>query len=278
MEKPYKTLLEGIPIPVVVWRRNGSSIVLEEHNPAAERFLKIFEIVKDIISVRDLFHPDSETFGLLTQSIQSRTSLSREAEYRMTSHPNAGIARVTVFPLGDDLHALVLEDITDLRKAQDALERASRTDALTGLANRRVFRETLEAEHSRTRRYGRPYSVLLADIDHYKDLNDAYGHAYGDQVLVRVGDLIVESLRDHDLVARWGGEEFSMLLPETESVEAKAVAEKLRTTLESAELHATVSIGGAVNDGSQDPERTLIAADTSLQKAKKMGRNRVEFL
>src|SRR5258706_80222 len=107
-------------------------------------------------------------------------------------------------------------------------ERSARTDALTGLANRRVFHETLEAEIRRSRRYRWPVTVLLLDLDYFKDVNDSHGHMLGDLVLERVGGIVRHAVRDADAACRCGGEEFGVVLPETAREGGYAVAERIR--------------------------------------------------
>ena len=161
------------------------------------------------------------------------------------------------------------------------------TDPLTGAANRRAFLERAREEIARSRRYGHPLSVLMADIDHFKRINDTHGHAAGDEALKRFAQLMRDDLRPSDLVGRYGGEEFVVLLPETEVADAPVVAERLRAKVEAAELvhegtrfRMTVSIGVAAVDlynssvgGSIEP--ALNEADAALYRAKESGRNRV---
>lgn len=269
-------LYRELPLPVFIWRHEGEQFFLDSCNEAASRELdgSLPELTGQPLS--RIYPGGSEVVLEVKRCFHYRNATKKEIEYRTLIKPEIRIVRLTCMFDKPDRVISVTEDLTDLREAEKALELAARTDELTGVSNRKIFRYAIEAEHSRTRRYGRPYSVILADIDHYKKLNDEYGQDFGDQVLVRVADLLKESLRDHDTVARWGGEEFIMLLPETERDEARTVAEKLRKAVESADMHVTVSVGVAVNDGMQDPERTLIAADRNLKRAKDLGRNRVE--
>lgn len=171
-----------------------------------------------------------------------------------------------------------------LREATARLEQLAATDALTGLANRRVFDERLGEEFRRSRRYGRPLAVLMIDLDHFKRVNDEYGHPFGDLVLVGAAEIARASLREFDLVARYGGEEFVVLLPETGVDAALAVAEKLRSGVSAREferngtsVRTSVSIGVAgLPDPEIDDEHALVArADEALYAAKRSGRDRV---
>ena len=177
--------------------------------------------------------------------------------------------------------------VRELELANRRLERMSLSDGLTGIANRRCFDEILaEACRARSGR-GSPLALLLVDVDHFKDLNDACGHVYGDECLRDLARLCAEMVRgDGDLVARYGGEEFVLLLRECDRAEAQRVAELLRRRVEALSIahpaspvsqHLSVSIGMAVlpPDSRQPPELLIARADRALYAAKEQGRNRV---
>jgi diguanylate cyclase (GGDEF)-like protein len=164
-------------------------------------------------------------------------------------------------------------------------KRMAITDGLTGLHNSRYFKQVFPYELSRARRYAKPLSLIMMDIDHFKNLNDTYGHPKGDQVLAGVGKVLSNSLRAADFSFRYGGEEFAVLLPETRLEGAFLVAESLRDKMSKslspllgteAEQQITISFGVACfpNDGSST-DQLLKHADQCLYKAKKQGRNRV---
>ncbi|WP_143086052.1 sensor domain-containing diguanylate cyclase [Formivibrio citricus] len=179
---------------------------------------------------------------------------------------------------------VVATDITERKKIEKELERLARTDSLTGLANRRHFLELAELELSRMARYGGCLSVLMMDIDHFKHINDNHGHKAGDMVLQKMGQSCREALRDIDLVGRMGGEEFAILLPQTDGAQAQEVAERLRRTISAARialnsgevLCVTVSLGVAtLTAGAVSMDTLLNQADKALYQAKHEGRNRV---
>lgn len=162
------------------------------------------------------------------------------------------------------------------------LEKEAITDPLTGLYNRRYFLQQGQKELLRARRYCYPLSLLMLDLDHFKKVNDIYGHAIGDQVLIRTARRILDSIRDVDIAARYGGEEFVVLLPETNIKSATTVAERIREKIASTpykvkqnlELNLTVSIGTATLPKETTDLRELIdLADQGLYEAKKRGRN-----
>lgn len=158
-------------------------------------------------------------------------------------------------------------------------------DNLTGLANRREFDDVLAREFARARRYGRRFSVLTLDIDYFKTVNDTYGHPRGDDVLMEIGRLIKGRLRANDLAARLGGEEFALILPETELAGAAVVAEQLRAETEavvcasdSKEIKVTISIGCAeLTPEDQDGLALFRRSDEKLYEAKSSGRNRIAW-
>ena len=189
-------------------------------------------------------------------------------------------------PTSDDIESIefaasLTSIAIEYHQTQDALEKQATTDSLTGLANRRYFRTLAEAEISRQMRSNRPLSLLYLDIDYFKCINDQHGHQTGDLVLSAVADYFRQSLRDQDIIARIGGEEFAILLPDTSSVQALEIAERVRTgfsTLKSGSLPATVeltiSIGLTTLDGQSVPlDELLNQADRALYEAKKSGRN-----
>jgi diguanylate cyclase (GGDEF)-like protein len=171
------------------------------------------------------------------------------------------------------------------RKALEAeLERQARTDALTGLPNRRYFLEVAASELARTARFGGELSVLILDLDHFKKVNDAHGHHAGDVALRHFAETCRAALREVDLVARFGGEEFVILLPETGTDAATDVAERLRqavadmdvTVDENTVFRLTTSIGITTSTSPDDDIDTLLSlADSALYEAKAGGRNRV---
>jgi diguanylate cyclase (GGDEF)-like protein/PAS domain S-box-containing protein len=174
-------------------------------------------------------------------------------------------------------------DITKRKEMETELIRLATTDPLTGLNNRRSFEELAEREFKRAKRYGNALSALMIDLDWFKQINDAHGHAAGDEVLRSVARIITDALRETDLAGRIGGEEFAALLPETTLADAMEVAQRLRATIEGASitgadgpLKITASIGvGQRMDSDKDLITLLKRADGALYAAKEAGRNRV---
>lgn len=171
----------------------------------------------------------------------------------------------------------------ELEVINDKLIEAARQDTLTGLLNRRGFMERAVAEVSRAKRNSRPFAIMMADIDRFKLINDRYGHVCGDFVLQQTASLLADHLRDVDILARWGGEEFIFLLPDTSLEGGRVSAEKLRQVLELTEfawqervLSLTITIGISCFGGrARTLEACIAAADDALYEGKQGGRNQV---
>ena len=182
---------------------------------------------------------------------------------------------------------LSLQTATDLIHIA-RLEQEIITDSLTGVFNRRYLDRRLDEEVVSARRYKQPLSVMLLDIDHFKQINDKYGHQTGDQVLIALGKTALEVLRETDILTRYGGEEFLIMSPHTPLAGAIKLAERIRQYIEAHDFglpkapdathgpKVTVSIGVAVlGDGIEDTESLVRAADENLYRAKQQGRNQV---
>lgn len=186
--------------------------------------------------------------------------------------------------LNKDLENQVSKRTQELQDAKKYAEQQARTDVLTGLNNRRAFFEYAEVMDSQARRYKHTYAIAMIDIDHFKSVNDTCGHDAGDVALNAVGQLILKSLRETDIIGRIGGEEFAVILPETGTTEGAALVDRLRRTIEDAIIETpkdavrlTASIGIAALEDPNDPlERVMANADAALYRAKNTGRNKIE--
>ena len=192
---------------------------------------------------------------------------------------------VVPLPSGLPILGFIVLFLASARSLNDRFgreEEASRTDSLTGLWNRRGFLEASDGALVRSRRSGKPVSIALGDLDHFKEVNDRHGHAAGDEVLKTVAEAIRASLRGQDMAARWGGEEFILLLPDTPKEGALHVAESIRRAIASLPMeydgHAigiTASLGVAEHWTGRNLEETIAHADAALYRAKEEGRDRV---
>lgn len=183
----------------------------------------------------------------------------------------------------DELRHQVSLATEELRRQKEAAEAAARIDPLTGVASRRAFTEIAENEVLRASRYGSPLSLVMVDLDHFKTINDTYGHPTGDAVLVNFARTISGIVREVDVVGRLGGEEFAVLLPDTGAEEAVHAAERMRCALAESDLHVrgrqlkySASFGvAAFVESELSLDEFLARADAALYLAKQQGRNRV---
>ena len=191
-------------------------------------------------------------------------------------------SRELIARVASGMRILRLEE--ELMQARVQMEALAMHDGLTGLLNRRAIEEYAEAEFNMADRKKQAMSVILLDIDHFKNVNDRFGHKFGDVVLRQVAQTLKEDLRNYDRVGRWGGEEFLLILPDTELKDAITVAERLRSkiavvqiTLENGETFSIhISLGTACTSGQfQSLAKLIDAADQALYQAKQSGRNRV---
>ncbi len=197
--------------------------------------------------------------------------------------------RSTLNALHDEhnqLEARVLQRTQELLEANAKLELLATTDPLTGIGNRRRMTEQINRELDRGRRHHHPLSLLMADIDHFKNVNDQYGHEAGDRVIIAVAKALADGVRQIDLASRFGGEEFVLLMPETPIEVATSAAERLRAEIanlvvlgdKGENIHFTISIGVATatpENLTDTPSSLVSRADKALYQAKEAGRNRV---
>ncbi len=220
-----------------------------------------------------LFYADGElqvedlgsTNGLLINHLRSRASVLLPGD---------------LLQVGETLFKIVGDG--DEIRYHEAMYKMAVRDALTGLFNRTHLEATLDREIQRAKRYRNPLSLLLMDLDHFKDVNDAHGHVVGDAVLMQLGELLLGCLRSHDLPCRYGGEEFVVVLPETGGAGALILAERCRATLaehrflvDGTEVALTVSVGVATLEREPTADSLIRAADRALYIAKNNGRNQV---
>ena len=177
---------------------------------------------------------------------------------------------------------------SELKKANEKLREMALRDGLTGLYNHRYFQELVDNEMSRARRYKKPFSLIMLDLDHFKKINDKYGHPVGDIVLKEVSKAINNTIRESDIAARYGGEEFAIVLPETDLKGAALAAERLRKAVENLEIEAngccvdaTISVGATcyhISVGDKNKSDLISAADSALYNSKNTGRNKISIV
>jgi diguanylate cyclase (GGDEF)-like protein len=184
----------------------------------------------------------------------------------------------------EKLNARLVFEIEERKRAEQALFQAAMTDTLTGLPNRRAMQKQLSSNVARVKRGGTPFAVLLCDVDRFKSVNDAYGHEAGDQLLRLSAEVLQSSVRAGDMVSRWGGEEFLILLADTDLEGGCAAAENLRQSfanislqINESRISRTISVGVTAATYISDVDEVVRQADEALYEAKALGRNRVAF-
>jgi len=269
--------------------------VLEANNAAFKIFPELQYFSKNLINLKDV-----EKWPLKIEQTAPYSKLNYEhntidfsLDEGKLKHYRASISEIHEKKLLRGW-SILIQDISSTVELMEStiefmgkLEVLAVTDALTGLYNRRYFTEYFKIRFSECIRKKQPASIILGDIDCFKLINDTYGHAGGDAVLVAFSDVIKKQLRSYDLIARYGGEEFIILLPDTGVERALEIAERLRKAIEKHEtnflsnnIKCTISLGIAVNDGNGDLiefEKLIDKADVALYHAKENGRNRVEI-
>jgi diguanylate cyclase (GGDEF)-like protein len=188
---------------------------------------------------------------------------------------------VSMWMAGEEtIYSGIIRDITKRKQLEYELEKMATTDKLTGAFTRTKFHEIIKREMERAKRYGHPLSMIMFDIDHFKAVNDTHGHAVGDYVLQTLTQIVRQNLREIDYPIRWGGEEFIIIVPDTEVESAQVLAERIRKAAERYQFDyagvITVSFG-VTRFREDDTEDSFIKrADDAMYLAKKKGRNRVE--
>ena len=287
-------LLQLIPIArsVLIEKMNDAIFVVDTQgkiidiNPVSCQLLQLSsaEILGQPL---DRFFTEKQSRALLSSETNGRIEIKRSAD----EYWEASVSPLSVTEASGLL--IVFRNITLMKKAQHELERAQKklkranqeleqlanTDMLTSLPNRRFFFEQLSLELKRSKRTGQKLSLMLLDLDHFKRVNDTYGHPVGDEVLKRVSRELRINARELDVPGRLGGEEFGFILPETSLKGALRFAERIRDIIEHChsgeEIPITVSIG--VSELGEDASLLFEETDKALYKAKENGRNRVEF-
>ncbi len=221
----------------------------------------------------------------LRQQAAVRTVIRNRTKYGKTYWLDIRILPLTN-DQGEVTHFVAIErDVTQQKEQEERLEQMTLTDTLTGLSNRRAFNENLSNEFSRFQRNQAHYTLLMIDIDHFKKINDTYGHATGDEVLIIFSKLIASHLRQHDSISRLGGEEFCAILPQTTLDESRRIAHKLCALINAQPFHiekhqipVSISIGiSEAQENDFDCYDALTRADKKLYEAKESGRNKVCF-
>ncbi len=289
----YKTLLDNLHDGVYFVDRNRT---ITYWNKGAERITgyKATEVVGKSCSDNILVHVDKDGHSLCTTICPLKNVMNdgRERNEELFLHHKDGHRvpiTIRVIPIYDDQGEMIggVETFTDNTPAAVALERLAElerlayVDAVTGLANRRYAEITLNARIEELQRYGWHFGVLFIDIDRFKDINDKYGHDLGDEVLKIVARTLQNSVRSFDVVCRWGGEEYVVVIANVEGDELIATANRCRLLVEQSDIPAiqglrvTISIGAAVASSEDTVDSIIRRSDMLMYRSKEAGRNRV---
>jgi len=290
-ELKYRTLVEQSLEGILIIQDGLIKFV----NPTLLKILNYDEketLGKDILR---FLYPDSR--DLLSENLRKlydRKPFESPLELRMVHKNEEGIYMETLLTLiqykDNPAILITLRNITERKKAEAELKRLVITDDLTGLYNQRYFYTQLTKEVERAKRHNRPLSLLLIDVDLFKEFNDTYGHWEGDFVLKKIGELLMKNVRDIDIAFRYGGEEFTVILPETNHEDAMIVAERIRKAVAQTLFYPftldgqpdivskTVSIGTTEFHQEDTLKSFLKRADNAMYQAKKSGRNVVVYL
>jgi len=306
-EELYRSILKASPDNITITDLEGRILIISPaakemfgYEPSVDDFTDMnlldFIIPEDVerakTNLRQMhnggFHKPNEYCGLR----RDKTVFNIEVNSGLARNPNGEPIRM-VFIIRDITERKMAEQqikelVQQLEIEKNTAQLNSITDSMTGLANRRYFDISLKTAFYRLKRSGETLSLIMIDVDQFKDFNDTYGHVAGDDCLIRIGKMLKEvALRAPDTAARYGGEEFAVILPETESFGAKAIAERIRKGVEDLGIpHAasdvaecvTVSLGvvSVSTKGMLSPEQVVALADEALYLAKNSGRNRVK--
>lgn len=282
-EERFRLMIDGAPFPIVVCGLEEYSILYS--NQLAASFFNISQEEAMLLKITDFYVVQKERLKMFAELRKQGRVLGRELQLKNRKGQIFWVivSAVKMEWFGKPVVMVAINDISARKKMEEELQRLATTDTLTGILNRRQFFILAEQEVERSRRYGRTLALLLYDIDHFKQVNDTFGHQAGDIVLRELAKLVHEQLRRNDIEGRVGGEEFAVLLPETTISEAVVLAERIRGIIENfainigeTSLHITASFGvTAVKENDVALDSIYKRADSALYEAKNAGRNRV---
>ncbi|UOD34422.1 diguanylate cyclase [Deferribacteraceae bacterium V6Fe1] len=279
-------------LPGFLWLIDKDMIIRKQNKNSAERFgsklgEKCYESIfcgqfiseqQKYVNPIDMSFKDIKcNFCLASEALGQKTEFSIEVE----DSYNGKFYKAWWIPISENEFIHYMIDITEQKESEDYFREMSIKDFLTKIYNRRYFTERLESELELAKRANRTFSLVIFDIDYFKQINDMSGHNVGDTVLKRITDLVKNRLRKVDIFARWGGEEFIIILPETKLNNAVNLAENLRKMIEDTLIldnrKVTVSFGVTEYKNGDTVDSIVKRADDMLYKAKNIGRNRVEW-
>ena len=279
-------IIKSSPFPIVISRLTDDKILMANDNA-----VKLFGLMPNELEryrLRDFF-ADSDNRQLLTERLEKETEVHDFEILAKAINGETPFWLLTSANVIDYNYDIAIyssfQDITTRKNRENMLKNQAIRDPLTSLYNRRYFEDEVKRRIAQAQAEHRQYSVLMIDADHFKRVNDTYGHKTGDKVLIELSSTAERSLRQDDIVARYGGEEFVVFLPDLSAEEAKGVADRLRETIakiivrsdQGDEVTFTVSIGISSSAISDNIDTLIKTSDDALYRAKENGRNRCEI-
>ncbi|KPU46299.1 putative diguanylate cyclase AdrA [Oxobacter pfennigii] len=276
-EKVFKSMKDGVIVlddenNVINYNNSAKNIIIElnYNSSIGEKYSYLFKRYPEII---DILERKAETDNIQASIVNEKG----------IKHYNVSLSFIKNRSLNNLGKIITIRDVTEQVDMMQKLDMLASTDELTKLYNRRQFYQKCEIEIERAKRYNRPLTIAIFDIDHFKQINDTYGHHVGDLALKNIADICKKSVRTSDIIARYGGEEFALLLPETNFKDALRTVERLRVAISKEDLevdenkiNVTASFGICSLDleSNQSLSDLIIKADRALYDAKKLGRNK----
>ncbi|MCF8018971.1 MAG: diguanylate cyclase [Vallitaleaceae bacterium] len=277
-ETQLELIFENSPIGIIQYNPEGLILNINQH------FCNLIDATREqLLNLNMLELPDENLAQVIKKSLTGNTALYEDM-YKSSITGKEVYVRATFAPVFDESGVMtggigIVEDYTERKAMEEEIRRLSVTDKLTQLYNRLKIDEVLEMELERAQRTQWPFGVILLDIDHFKHVNDNFGHQIGDKTLYDLSRLMEKSVREIDILGRWGGEEFIIIAPKTDIEGACVLAEKLRKKIEAYDFdkidRLTCSFGVAIWQDDEDPATVISRVDKALYKAKSEGRNRV---
>lgn len=285
-----QTLLENIPKGIMLTSKDGTIEYVNKYFETITLYKKE-EVLGQKVNILKSGHHPQKFYEKLWNKVQNEGYFNGEIINRKKDgqiyHQRVSITAVfeqdrisSYIAIFSDI-SQEKEILQKLKNQKESLKKQAQTDYLTNIYNRNKFDNILEYECKKFERYKENFCLIFIDIDHFKQINDQFGHDVGDSVLVELSSVISQNIRTSDTFARWGGEEFVLLLSQTTLTHSKRIANKLRKLVEFFEFETvgniTVSMGLVEYDTTYSVEEFIKRADNALYKAKKNGRNRVEI-
>jgi len=277
-EMQLELIFENSPIGIIQYNPEGMILNINQY------FCNLIGATREqLLNLNMLLLPNENLAQVIEKSLTGDTVFYEDL-YKSTITGKEVYVRATFAPVFDDSRLMtggigIVEDYTEKKEMEEEIRKLSVTDKLTQLYNRLKIDEVLEMELERARRTQWPFGVILLDIDHFKHVNDNFGHQIGDKTLYDLSRLMEKNVREIDILGRWGGEEFIIIAPKTDVEGTMILAEKLRKKIEAHDFEKidvlTCSFGVAIWEEDEDPATVISRVDKALYKAKSEGRNRV---